>query len=87
MKNNNLQLPDIDKVCEKYHEDWIQAKKAAGIHSKVNSDGVELMAPYNELPDAAKEYTRNVVNGTYNAIQHVAEATALQAEQAEKLNA
>lgn len=86
MKNNNLKLPDIDKVCEKYHEDWMKTKQAAGIQSKVNSDGEELMKPFNELTDKAKEYTRNVVNGTYNAIQHVAEAEQV-AEGAEKLEA
>lgn len=65
----NLNLPDIEKVCEVYHEKWMDGKKAASITSRKTEDGEELMVPYNQLSDKAKEYIRNIVNNVYNAIE------------------
>lgn len=68
---NKLVLPDIEKVCAAQHDAWIAAKKAAGIHSKVDTEGEEMMRPYHELHDKGKEVVRGIVNSVYNAIEHV----------------
>lgn len=75
MKNNNLALPDIEKVCEKQHESWVASKKAAGITSKANANGEEMMLPYDQLSEDGKNVVRNVVNTVYKAIEEAAEET------------
>lgn len=69
--NNKTQLPDIEKVCSKVHADWIKDKEAKGINTKMSDTGEELMQPYEQLSDTAKENIRNKVNSVYTAIEEV----------------
>lgn len=72
MKNNNLVLPDIEKVCSKVHAAWMESKKAEGINSRTK-DGEELMVPYEELSDTAKNFDRVIVNAVYKAIEELSD--------------
>lgn len=78
MKNNNLVLPDIEKVCAKQHESWVANKKAAGVQSKANANGEEMMVPYDQLSEDGKNIVRNVVNTVYKAIEEVADEVPAQ---------
>lgn len=73
MKNNNLSLPDIEKVCAAQHKNWVAAKQAAGIASKITPEGQEMMVEYDQLNEEGKNIVRNVVNGVYKAIEEVAD--------------
>ena len=62
-------LPDIEKVSEEVHSAWIASKKNQGIHSRKSEDGEELMIPYNQLSEKAKDLDRNTVKAVYAAIK------------------
>lgn len=63
-----LQLPDLEMVSEKVHEAWLEGKQAQGLTSRVSETGEELMVPYQQLTDAAKELDRITVRTVYAAI-------------------
>jgi hypothetical protein len=69
-----MKLPDIEVVSAKVHEAWLEAKRAAGVSSRMSETGEELMRPYGELSEAAKELDRASVKAVYAAIRAVGEA-------------
>ena len=69
-----MKLPDIEVVSAKVHEAWMEAKRAAGVSSRKSETGEELMRPYGELSEAAKELDRASVKAVYAAIRAVGEA-------------
>jgi hypothetical protein len=69
-----MKLPDIEVVSGKVHEAWMEAKRAAGVSSRKSETGEELMRPYDELSEAAKELDRASVRAVYAAIKSVGEA-------------
>ena len=66
---NPVSLPDIEEVSAQVHASWIEAKRAQGITSRKAEDGEELMVPYRQLSERAKELDRQVVRTVYAAIQ------------------
>jgi hypothetical protein len=69
-----MKLPDIEVVSGKVHEAWREAKRAAGVTSRKSETGEELMRPYEELSEAAKELDRASVRAVYAAIRAVGDA-------------
>jgi hypothetical protein len=69
-----MKLPDIEVVSAKVHEAWMETKRAAGVSSRKSETGEELMRPYGELSEAAKELDRASVKAVYAAIRAVGEA-------------
>jgi hypothetical protein len=67
-----MNLPDIEVVSAKVHEAWMESKRAAGVTSRLSETGEELMAPYGELSEAAKELDRATVRAVYQAIEAAA---------------
>ena len=65
------QLPDIEVVSAKVHEAWMESKRAQGVTSRQSESGEELMVPYEQLSDAAKELDRATVRAVYAAIREV----------------
>ncbi len=61
-------LPDIEAVAEKVHDSWMVAKRRQGIFSW-QPKGEELMVPYGELSEEAKELDRASVRAVYDAIR------------------
>ena len=74
MRRAGMKLPDIEVVSGKVHEAWMEAKRAAGVSSRKSETGEELMRPYGELSEAAKELDRASVRAVYAAIKAVDEA-------------
>ncbi len=63
-----MQLPDIELVSAKVHEAWMQSKLRQNITSRKAEDGEELMVPYDQLSEKAKDLDRETVKAVYAAI-------------------
>lgn len=61
-------LPDIELVSAKVHEAWMESKRRTGVESRKSESGEELMVPYEQLSDAAKDLDRGTVRAVYTAI-------------------
>ena len=64
-----MQLPDIEVVSAKVHEAWMDSKRAQGVTSRKAEDGEELMVPYEQLTEKAKQLDRGTVAAVYAAIR------------------
>jgi hypothetical protein len=64
-----MKLPDIELVSAQVHEAWMESKKANGVSSRKSEDGEELMIPYENLSEKAKDLDRNTVKAVYAAIK------------------
>lgn len=59
----------LEEVAEAVHESWMKAKRAAGVTSrKLDTSGEELMVPYADLTEEAKELDRMTVRATLEAL-------------------
>ena len=64
-----MHLPHIETVSAQVHAFWMAAKLAAGVTSrKLDTTGEELMVPYDQLSEQAKELDRGTVRAVYDAI-------------------
>lgn len=61
-------LPDIEEVSAAVHAAWMDSKLANGVTTRKAEDGEELMVPYAELSEKAKELDRGAVRAVYKAI-------------------
>jgi hypothetical protein len=68
-----MNLPDIEAVAAKVHEAWMEAKRARGVSSRRSETGEELMVPYEQLSEEAKELDRSSVRAVYDAIRALKE--------------
>jgi hypothetical protein len=66
------ELLDLELVAEKVHESWLANKRALGTTSRLSETGEELMVPYHQLSEAAKELDRVTVRAVYAAIEAAA---------------
>jgi len=66
-----IQLPDLELVAEKVHASWLANKHAQGITSRLSETGEELMVPYYQLSEPAKELDRVTVRAVYAAIEAI----------------
>lgn len=64
-----MTLPDIELVSAKVHDAWMASKAAQGVTSRKAEDGEELIAPYGQLSEKAKELDRGTVRAVYAAIE------------------
>jgi hypothetical protein len=64
-----MNLPDIEIVSAKVHEAWMDSKRAQGVTTRKSEGGEELMVPYEQLSEAAKELDRGSVKAVYAAIE------------------
>jgi hypothetical protein len=64
-------LPDIELVSAEVHAAWMDSKRAQGIASRRSETGEELMVPYDQLSEAAKELDRATVRAVYAAIERL----------------
>ena len=69
-----MDLPDVEEVSAKVHEAWMESKRAQGITSRQSETGEELMVPYDQLSESAKELDRGSVRAVYEAIRAAAGA-------------
>lgn len=62
-------LPDLELVAEKVHESWVLTKRSQGVTSRLSETSEELMVPYSQLSEPAKELDRMTVRTVYAAIE------------------
>lgn len=58
----------IEEVSAAVHKGWMEAKHANGVTSRKAEDGEELMVPYSQLSEKAKELDRGTVRSVLNAL-------------------
>lgn len=61
-------LPDIEAVSAAVHATWMDSKRAQGVTTRKAEDGEELMVPYDQLSEKAKQLDRGTVQAVYAAI-------------------
>lgn len=61
-------LPDLELVAARVHLAWIDTKRAQRVTSRQAEDGEELMVPYDQLSEKAKDLDRATVRAVYAAI-------------------
>jgi hypothetical protein len=66
-----MNLPDIEIVAAQVHSAWIESKLAQGVSSRKAEDGEELMVPYAQLSEKAKNLDRATVRAVYAAIESI----------------
>ncbi len=66
-------LPDLELVSAAVHEAWMKSKREKGIDSRKSESGEELMVPYDQLSEAAKDLDRGSVQAVYVAIRSLGE--------------
>jgi len=59
----------IEAVSAAVHEKWMESKRAQGVNSRLAEDGEELMVPYEQLSEKAKDLDRGSVQATIDAIE------------------
>jgi hypothetical protein len=64
-----MKLPDVELVSAIVHKAWVESKRSKGVNSRRSEDGEELMVPYEDLSEEAKELDRNTVKAVYEAIK------------------
>ena len=73
---NTMDLPDIEAVASEVHLEWMKSKRDMGVLSRKAEDGEELMVPFEQLSEKAKELDRRVVRTVYGAIERALNAGA-----------
>ena len=66
-----MELPDIEKVSAEVHNEWIRSKLRQGVTSRKLETGEELMVPYEQLSETAKDLDRMPVRTVYGAIERL----------------
>jgi hypothetical protein len=62
-------LPEVEFIAPLVHEAWIQRNLSLGIVTRKAVDGEELMAPWTELTEHAKDNDRHCVQTVYGGIE------------------
>lgn len=68
--------PLIEAVSAKSHEGWMAMKAEQGITSRKSEIGEELMVPYADLSEPAKDLDRGAVKATIAALEAAGYAIA-----------
>lgn len=59
---------DLETVSARVHDAWLATKRASGFASRLSESGEELMRPYSELSEQAKELDRATVRAVLAAL-------------------
>ena len=70
-KEARVNLPDIEAVSAKVHDQWMETKRSQGVKSRKAEDGEEMMVPYDQLSEKCKDLDRNTVKTVYAAIREL----------------
>jgi hypothetical protein len=68
---------DIERISAAVHEQWMESKRKLGVTSRKSESGEELMVPYEQLSEGAKELDRGSVKAVVLAIQQTSKIQGL----------
>jgi hypothetical protein len=72
-RRDALEEPDIEAISAKVHERWMESKRAKGVTTRRSETGEELMVPYEQLSESAKDLDRGSVEAVLAAIRALEE--------------
>jgi DNA-binding transcriptional ArsR family regulator len=58
----------VELASAAVHEKWMATKRGQGVSSRCSESGEELMVPYDQLSEAAKDLDRGSVRATVRAL-------------------
>lgn len=58
----------VEDIAETVHEAWMDSKRAQGVTSRRSETGEELMVPYGQLSEPAKDLDRGTVRAVLDAL-------------------
>jgi len=61
----------IESISARVHEAWVEAKRGRGVESRLSQGGEQLMVPYEDLSEDAKELDRAPVRAVLAAVEAV----------------
>jgi hypothetical protein len=65
-------MHDVEAISAKVHEQWMELKRSKGVESRKSETGEELMVPYEQLSESAKDLDRGSVKAVIAAIDSLA---------------
>lgn len=61
----------IERISDRVHQTWMEAKILAGVSTRKLETGEELMVPYHRLSEQAKELDRGSVRTVIKALMEL----------------
>lgn len=58
----------LEKIAAAAHNGWMEAKVAQGVTSRLSQTGEQLMVPYDDLSEDAKDLDRGMVRSVMHVI-------------------
>lgn len=58
----------VEEISAAVHEEWMKNKRLKGVTSRPSETGEELMVPYDQLSEAAKDLDRGSVRAVLTAL-------------------
>ena len=58
----------VEEVSARIHEGWMETKRSKGVTSRLSEGGEELMVPYANLSEDAKDLDRGSVRAVLDAL-------------------
>jgi len=62
-------MTHLEALSEAVHEGWMESKRRQGVASRRSESGEELMVPYAQLSEAAKDLDRQAARSVLDAIE------------------
>ncbi|MEP6691884.1 MAG: RyR domain-containing protein [Gemmatimonadaceae bacterium] len=58
----------IERISAAVHDRWMATKRSQGVISRTSETGEEMMVPYDQLSELAKDLDRNSVRAVLEAV-------------------
>ena len=68
-------MRDIEAISAAVHDEWMANKRKSGVSSRRSESGEDLMGPYEQLSEPAKELDRGSVRAVVAAIEKLEKGT------------
>lgn len=68
---------DVEAISAKVHDQWMEFKRAKGITTRTSEVGEELMVPYDQLSESAKDLDRGSVRAVLGAMSAIGKQVKL----------
>ena len=59
----------VERISAAVHDEWMRGKQAKGVSSRKSETGEELMVPYDQLSEGAKDLDRGSVKAVLLGVE------------------